>query len=207
MMIDYIAKMLARAYDCPCNYGVVGGQDFSELMCKTHSEEWFGEHCKPELKGSAEKCWKELLLVSLNVKPRIDKDTYYLNIARAVAQRSTCLHRQYGAVIVSNDEIISTGYNGSPRGEVNCCDIGACYKDTHDTPRGQEASVHGNQYGSCVAVHAEQNAIISAARKDMRGATLYLASLDPYIIPAPCNYCDRMIKNAGITRVVTECND
>ena len=139
----------------------------------------------------------------LNMKPRIDKDTYYLNIARAVAQRSTCLHRQYGAVIVNNDEIIATGYNGSPRGETNCCDVGVCYRDTHDVPRDSRASVHGNQYGSCVAVHAEQNAIISAARKDTQGATLYLASLDPDITPAPCNFCDRMIKNAGIVRVVT----
>ena len=106
---------------------------------------------------------------------RIDKDNYYLNIAKAVAARSTCLRRQYGAVIVADDEIIATGYNGAPRGEANCC----------------------------VAVHAEQNAIISAPRRAMRGATLYLACLDDSIDPAPCNICDRMIKNAGITRVVT----
>jgi dCMP deaminase len=134
---------------------------------------------------------------------RIDKDKYYLEIAKTVAKRSTCLHRQYGAVIVNNDEIIATGYNGSPRGEANCCDTGICYKDSHDKPIDPKASTHGKQYGSCVAVHAEQNAIISAARKDMQGATLYLASLDDTIAPAPCNYCDRMIKNAGITKVVT----
>ena len=112
---------------------------------------------------------------------RIDKDNYYLNIAKAVAARSTCLRRQYGAVIVADDEIIATGYNGAPRGEAS----------------------HGDQYGTCVAVHAEQNAIISAPRRSMRGATLYLACLDDTIDPAPCNICDRMIKNAGITRVVT----
>lgn len=202
MLIDCIAEMLAHVYDCPCNYGHIDGPDLSEFLVMTHSEKWFEEHCKPELAGSAEACWKELLTTALNIKPRLDKDTYYLNIARAVALRSTCLHRQYGAVIVNNDEILATGYNGAPRGEINCCDIGTCYRDTHDAPRDSKASVHGNQYGSCVAVHAEQNAIISAARKDMRGATLYLASLDPKITPTPCNFCDRMIKNAGIIRVV-----
>ncbi len=135
---------------------------------------------------------------------RIDKDSYYLNIAKAVAARSTCLRRQYGAVIVSGDEIIATGYNGSPRGEVNCCDVGECYCEKHSTPVDEHAAKHGGQYGSCVAVHAEQNAIISARRRDMQGATLYLACLDEDIDPAPCNYCDRMIKNAGIIRVVTK---
>jgi dCMP deaminase len=200
MLIDEIATMLAAAYDCPCNYASPQGMGLAEILLQRHDEEWFAEHCKPELDGAAVTCWKEILL---SMTKRIDKDTYYLNIARAVAQRSTCLHRQYGAVIVNNDEIIATGYNGSPRGEQNCCDAGACYKDSHDFPRDQKASVHGKQYGSCVAVHAEQNAIISAARKDMQGATLYLASLDPEIVPAPCNFCDRMIKNAGIVRVVT----
>lgn len=118
---------------------------------------------------------------------RIDKDNYYLNIAKAVAARSTCLRRQYGA----------------PRGEANCCDVGRCYCKEHSTPIDAHAARHGDQYGTCVAVHAEQNAIISAPRRAMRGATLYLACLDDSIDPAPCNICDRMIKNAGITRVVT----
>ena len=135
---------------------------------------------------------------------RIDRGSYYLNIAKAVAARSTCLHRQYGAVIVSGDEIIATGYNGSPRGELNCCDVGECYCEKHSSPVDERAAKHGGQYGACVAVHAEQNAIISAARRDMRGATLYLACLDESIDPAPCNYCDRMIKNAGIIKVVTK---
>lgn len=134
---------------------------------------------------------------------RIDKDNYYLNIAEVVATRSTCLRKQYGAVIVNNDEIIATGYNGAPRGEANCCDTGHCYRDEHCEPIGALAAKHGTQYGSCVAVHAEQNAIISAARKDMRGATIYLACLDKRVDPTPCNMCDRMIKNAGITRIVT----
>lgn len=202
MLIDTIAEMLALVYDCPCNYGQTDGPDFSDILIQTHSEKWFEEHCKPEIQGTAVNCWKEILL-NMTKANRIDKDTCYLEIAKAVAKRSTCLHRQYGAVIVNHDEIIATGYNGSPRGEVNCCDVGICYKDSHDIPRDPKAGVHGNQYGSCVAVHAEQNAIISAARKDMQGATLYLATLDDAVTPAPCNFCDRMIKNAGITRVVT----
>lgn len=134
---------------------------------------------------------------------RIDKDNYYLKIAEVVATRSTCLRRQYGAVIVNRDEIIATGYNGAPRGEANCCDTEVCYCRTHSEPVDKMAAKHGEQYGSCVAVHAEQNAIISAARKDTQGATLYLACLDKDVDPAPCNICDRMIKNAGIARVVT----
>ncbi len=195
MVLDQIAEMLAYAYECPCNYNA-----FDEFMIETHSEEWFEEHCKPEVKGSCAYCWKEMLL---SMRTRIDKDTYYLNIAREVAKRSTCLHRQYGAVIVNNDEIIATGYNGSPRGEVNCCDTGICYKNNHALPLSPSAAIHGDQYGSCVAVHAEQNAIISASRREMQGATLYLASLDPSHATAPCNICDRMIKNAGIIKVVT----
>ena len=135
---------------------------------------------------------------------RPTEDKYYLKIAKAVAERSTCLKRQYGAVIVKDKEIIATGYNGSPRGETNCCDIGKCYCKEHSTPIDERAAKHGDQYGSCVAVHAEQNAIISASRHEMQGATLYLACLDDTIDPAPCNHCDRMIKNAGIIRVVTK---
>lgn len=138
---------------------------------------------------------------------RISKDNYYLKIAKAVAERSTCLRRKYGAVIVADDEIISTGYNGSPRGEVNCCDVGECYCRTHVAPVDENAARHGDQYGCCVAVHAEQNAIISASRREMQGATLYLACLDETIDPAPCNICNRMIKNAGITRVVTKAGE
>lgn len=128
---------------------------------------------------------------------RIDKDTYYLNIAKAVSMRSTCLRRQYGAVIVNNDEIIATGYNGSPRGSDNCCDMGFCWREEHDIP-------HGEQYEKCVAVHAEQNAIISAPRDKMIGATLYLyGSENGMAINAePCLICHRMIQNAGISDVV-----
>jgi dCMP deaminase len=129
---------------------------------------------------------------------RINKDEYYLNIAEAVAARSTCLRRQYGAVIVKQDEIIATGYNGAPRGENNCCDIGTCWREEHNIP-------HGERYEACVSVHAEQNAIISAPRKDMIGAKLYLVGLEngKRIEAKPCDICRRLIKNAGIVEVVT----
>lgn len=129
---------------------------------------------------------------------RISKDEYYLNIAAAVSQRSTCLRRRYGAVIIKNDEIIATGYNGAARGEPNCCDMGECWRERNNIP-------HGEQYEKCVAVHAEQNAIISAARRDMLGATLYLAGFDDsgeLASPAPCLICSRLIKNAGIKEIV-----
>lgn len=129
---------------------------------------------------------------------RILKNQYYLNIAKAVAMRSTCLRRQYGAVIVKNDEIIATGYNGAPRGESNCCDTGICYREAHNIP-------HGEQYEKCVAVHAEQNAIISASRAEMIGSTMYLAGIENgvEIEAAPCLICGRLIKNAGINNVIT----
>lgn len=128
---------------------------------------------------------------------RISKQKYYLDIAYAVSKRSTCMRRQYGAIIVKNDEIIATGYNGSPRGEINCCDIGECWREKNNIE-------HGEQYEKCRAVHAEQNAIISAARKDMIGATLYLAGREneKIIDATPCLICEKMILNAGIERVI-----
>jgi dCMP deaminase len=139
---------------------------------------------------------------------RISKRQYYLDIAAAVAARSTCLRKHYGAVIVKDDRIVSTGYNGSPRGEVNCCDVGICYAKTHACPIDDTAAKHGSQYGSCVAVHAEQNAIISASAQDLKGATLYLVGYDPrtktWIDAKPCNMCNRMILNAGISKVVSK---
>ena len=129
---------------------------------------------------------------------RLNKTDYYLTIAKAVSQRSTCLRRQYGAVIVKNDEIIATGYNGAPRGEEQCCDLGYCLREQKDIP-------HGTQYELCKSVHAEMNAIISAARRDMLGSTLYLYGEESGIRiekPEPCTLCARMIKNAGIAQVV-----
>jgi dCMP deaminase len=135
---------------------------------------------------------------------RPSKDEYYLNIAEAVLARSTCLRRKYGAVIVKDDEIIATGYNGSPRDEANCCDVGKCYREEQKIP-------HGERYEACVATHAEANAIISASRRDMIGATLYLAGQEangsPIANIAPCVMCQRLIKNAGIKRIVTRQTD
>ena len=118
--------------------------------------------------------------------PRISKENYYLDIAETVLERATCLRRVYGAIIVKNDEIISTGYNGAPRGEANCCDVGKCYCREHSTPIDEHAARHGDQYGTCVAVHAEQNAIIQAAKMGISidGATLYCTH-------QPCTICTR----------------
>ena len=131
---------------------------------------------------------------------RIDKDNYYLNIAKAVAARSTCLRRQYGAVIVADDEIIATGYNGAPRGRANCVDLGYCSREAMQVPRGE-------RYELCRSVHAEANAIISAPRSEMIGSTLYLVGLEykdgSYVANAnPCAMCKRLIINAGIEKVV-----
>ena len=99
---------------------------------------------------------------------RIDKENYYLDIAETVLERSTCLRRCYGAIIVKNDEIVSTGYNGAPRGRKNCMDLGCCTREAMRVPSGE-------RYELCRSVHAEMNAIISAARRDTLGSTLYLA--------------------------------
>lgn len=131
---------------------------------------------------------------------RPDKITYYLDIAAKVASRSTCIRRQYGAVIVKNDSIVSTGYNGAPRGETNCIDVGKCYRAEHDIP-------HGEQYEKCRAVHAEANAILSASPGQMHGATLYLAGFEEcerLKRPAPCEMCRRLIANAGIRTVISD---
>ena len=129
---------------------------------------------------------------------RIDKREYYLGIAKAVSQRSTCLRRHYGAVIVNHDEIVSTGYNGAARNQVNCCDVGICHRRGYDHNDGN--------YGICPAVHAEQNAIISAPRSEMLGSTLYLYGSDcetgKTVDAVPCPICERMIVNAGIEFVV-----
>lgn len=139
---------------------------------------------------------------------RVSKKDYYLGIALAVSKRSPCLRRRYGCIIVKNDEIISTGYNGSPRGELNCCD---CYEEC---PRKDKPHNSGD-YSDCTSVHAEQNAMLSAARKDMIGATMYLVAEEVYFNlngihlwgklkgVKPCPICERMIKNAGIKEVVT----
>lgn len=131
---------------------------------------------------------------------RTSKQNYYLDIADAVLERSTCLRRKYGAIIVRNDEIISTGYNGAPRGRRNCADLGTCTRETLRIPSGE-------RYELCRSVHAEANAIISASRQDMIGASLYLvgrdAATNELLSDAmSCSMCKRQIINAGIDRVI-----
>ena len=131
---------------------------------------------------------------------RISKENYYLEIAETVIGRATCLRRCYGAIIVKNDEIISTGYNGAPRGRKNCVDLGRCARDAMNVPRGE-------RYELCRSVHAEANAIISAARRDMVGGTLYLAGKDAVTgeilsDATSCAMCRRLIINAGLEKVV-----
>lgn len=131
---------------------------------------------------------------------RRDKTNYYLDIAEEVSKRSTCLRRIYGAVIVKNDEIISTGYVGAPRGRQNCSDLNYCLREKLAIPRGE-------RYELCRSVHAEVNAIISASREKMLGATLYLVGFEmpsmQYIAnSSSCSMCKRIIINAGIEQVV-----
>ncbi|MBR2743505.1 MAG: cytidine deaminase [Clostridia bacterium] len=131
---------------------------------------------------------------------RRDKTNYYLDIAQTVASRGTCLRRNYGAIIVSHDQIISTGYTGAPRGRENCCDLGFCLREKMNIPRGE-------RYEMCRSVHAEANAIIAAARDLMIGATMYVVGLyaqtgELVSDSNSCQMCKRMIINAGISEVV-----
>ena len=130
---------------------------------------------------------------------RVDKINYYLDIAETVLERGTCLRRKFGCAIIKNDEVISTGYAGAPRGRRNCCDINYCAREKLNIPRGE-------RYEMCRSVHAEQNAIISASRKDLIGSDLYLVGKDAktseYVENAmPCILCKRFIINAGIENV------
>lgn len=131
---------------------------------------------------------------------RRDKTNYYLDIAETVSKRGTCLRRNFGAIIVKNDEIISTGYSGAPRGRKNCSDLGFCRREQLNIPR-------GTRYELCRSVHAEANCIISASRRDMIDSTLYLVGIDVKtgnLVPNAnsCSMCKRLIINAGIAKVI-----
>ena len=131
---------------------------------------------------------------------RVSKENYYLDIAQTVAERATCLRRKFGAIIVKNDVIVSTGYNGAPRGRKNCSDLQFCQREKMGIPRGE-------RYEMCRSVHAEQNAIIAAPREQMLGSTLYMACVSPedgslYAGCNSCMMCKRVILNAGIETVV-----
>ena len=131
---------------------------------------------------------------------RTSKENYYLDIAQTVAERGTCLRKKYGAIIVKNDVIVSTGYVGAPRGRKNCCDMNTCLREEMNIPRGE-------RYELCRSVHAEQNAIINASREQMIGSTMYLCGLDAksgeFVANSSCcQMCKRMVINAGIEKVV-----
>ncbi len=134
---------------------------------------------------------------------RRDKINYYLDIAETVLKRGSCLRRNFGAVIVSNDQIISSGYTGAPRGRKNCIDINYCIRRKFDIPRGE-------RYELCRSVHAEANAIIHASREKMLNGTLYLVGKEvdnlSYVKNAsPCSMCKRLIINSGISKVFIRC--
>ena len=131
---------------------------------------------------------------------RVSKHNYYLDIAQTVAERSTCLRRMFGAIIVKDDVIVSTGYNGAPRGRKNCSDLGSCIRDDLGIPRGE-------RYEMCRSVHAEANAIIAAARERMLGSVLYMVCVSPVdgslmAGTTSCMMCKRQIINAGISQVI-----
>lgn len=131
---------------------------------------------------------------------RVSKQNYYLDIAQTVAERGTCLRRSFGAIIVKNDVIVSTGYNGAPRGRKNCCDLGYCMREEMKIPRGE-------RYELCRSVHAEANAIISASREQMLDSSIYLCCIDPKTHEVvggvnSCSMCKRQIINAGIKEVI-----
>lgn len=139
------------------------------------------------------------------MESRIDKINYYLDIAETVASRATCLRKKWGSVIVNNDEIVSTGYNGAPRGRINCSDLGYCVKKKL-LPNER----HGG-YDACRSVHSEQNAMLSPARSDMIGGTLYLVGYrtenhEYEEGAAPCLLCRKMLINAGIEKVYVRVN-
>ncbi len=130
---------------------------------------------------------------------RRDKINYYLDLAETVLERSTCLRRKWGAVIVKNDEVIASGYNGAPRGRKNCIDIGTCIREEMNIPRGE-------RYEICRSVHAEANAIISASRNELIGSNLYLVGINQndnsYVENASnCSMCKRIVINAGIENI------
>ena len=131
---------------------------------------------------------------------RVSKTNYYLDIAQTVAERSTCLRRHFGAIIVKDDGIVSTGYNGAARGRENCSDRGECIRELLKIPRGE-------RYELCRAVHAEANAIIAASREEMKGAVLYMTCVNPadgslYSGTSSCSMCKRLIINSGIEKVI-----
>lgn len=156
----------------------------------------------PESNGQYEKYINENIVPDYSIKPsrkaRPTKDEYYLNIAKEVSSRGTCLRRRFGAIIVKNDTIVSTGYVGAPRHRINCCDRGTCFRMEHNIPSGQ-------RYELCRSSHAEMNAIIFADPEEREDATMYLVGVEndgTYTEADCCSMCKRVIINSGISKVV-----
>lgn len=179
--------------ECPiCGKSFLGNTEnsISDLLTNTN---W------PIVNFYCEECYKRYKILSSLNNTRPSKTQYYLNIAKEVASRSTCLRKRYGCVIVKNDIIISTGYNGAPRNTKNCIDLNYCRREKMNIPQGQ-------CYELCRAVHAEMNAIINAEREKMIDSTLYLFGCDinGNILNNidSCQMCKKLIINAGIKRVI-----
>lgn len=139
----------------------------------------------------------------LKLSGRPSKVSYYLKIAETVSMRGTCLRRKFGAIIVKDDRIVSSGYVGAPRGRKNCCDIGKCFRMEHNIPSGQ-------QYERCRSCHAEMNAIIQASSEEMKDATMYLVGVEndgSYTNSDCCAMCKRAIINSGIKQVIARQSD
>ena len=153
----------------------------------------------PETNGEWKKYIDSAIIPTGVPSNRISKTVYYLDIAKSVAQRGTCIRRKFGAVIVKDDRIVSTGYVGAPRGRKNCCDIGKCFRQENNIPSGQ-------RYELCRSVHAEMNAIINASKEELEGGIMYLVGIenDGSITPHAdcCSMCKRVIINAGIRYVI-----
>lgn len=140
------------------------------------------------------------LVLLEDVMSRVSKHNYYLDIAETVAERCTCMRKKFGAIIVKDDVIVSTGYNGAPRGRQNCSDLNCCMRDKLNIPRGE-------RYELCRSVHAEANAIIAASRERMLGATIYMACIDSKtgeLVSGTnsCMMCKRLVINAGISQLI-----
>ena len=157
-----------------------------------------GELVCDECYANYNKVKDNITLSENNLRP--NKINYYLNIAKEVSTRSTCLRRKYGSILVKDDVIIATGYNGSPRGTMNCNDLGYCRREQLGVKRGEQLQL-------CRAVHSEQNCIINASREQMIGSILYLYGSEVSIGEIienldSCQMCKKLIINAGIEKVV-----
>ena len=163
-----------------------------KVVEKDDSREWLSNAWQQYIDGN--------ICPTGNIKTnkRPTSEEYYLQIAEVVAARGTCLRRRFGAIIVKDDVIISTGYVGAPRKRMNCCDRGTCFRMEHNIPSGQ-------RYELCRSVHAEMNAIINADPIKRKDARMYLVGIEndkSYTEADCCSMCKRMIINAGISEVV-----